>query len=420
MRAYPFWLFAGLLTASIWITPSHAADWAEFHGPKRDARSTETGLLSSWPASGPKLLWSMKGLGTGYSTLSIVGDKFYTMGDVGGKQQVLAFDLPSRKQLWAAPVGPTHRDGARCTPTVAGDRLFALGTDGDLVCLETATGKEVWRKNLAKDFGGKMMSVWKFSESPLLDGEKLLVTPGGPEATIVALKASTGETIWKCAAPSLGDKGGDGAGYSSMVVAEIGGVRQYVQLFGRGVIGVEAATGKFLWGYNRVANKVANITTPIVRGDHVFVTTSYKTGSALLKIEHTGDKWEAKEVYWLDYTAFANHHGGVVLDGDYIYGGDGQNGGAPVCLEFLTGKIVWKEKPIGKRSAAVLYADGRLYFRYEGGTVALIEATPKGLSVTGTFEPPSKSGPAWPHPVIVDKKLYLRDNDTLMCYDLAQ
>ena len=401
-----------------------AADWPQFHGPNRDNLCLEKGLLDKWPEAGPKLLWKMTGLGKGYSSVAIVGGKLYTMGDResegGSRQTVMAIDLESRKPLWGTPIGPSHKDGPRCTPTVDGELLYVVGTDGDLVCLETSTGKIRWQKNFDRDFGGRMMSVWKFSESPLVDGDRVVCTPGGSEATIVALQKRTGATLWKCAVPELGDKGKDGAAYSSIVSATLAGVPQYVQMLGRGVVGVDAQTGKFLWGYNRVANKVANITAPVVHQNYVFATSSYKTGSVLLKITRIGAEMKAEEVYWLDSTTFANHHGGVVLVGDYLYGADGQNGGVPACVEFLTGKVAWKGNSQGTGSAAVLYADGHLYFRYQNGVMALVESVPQDCRVTGTFSAGKPSGPAWSHPVIVDKKLYLRDNDTLSCYDVAK
>jgi outer membrane protein assembly factor BamB len=365
----------------------------------------------------------MTGLGRGYSALAITGGKFYTMGDRKAddgeaSQYVLAFDLASRKELWATRIGPPHSDGPRCTPTIDGESLYAIGTDGDLMCLETATGKIRWQKSFPKDFGGKMMSVWKFSESPLIDGDRVVCTPGGKEATIVALDKKSGEVVWKCAVPHLNDRTPEGAGYTSMVAADIEGVRQYVQIVGQGAVGVDAKTGKYLWGYGRIANRVANIPTPVVRDNYVFVTTSYKTGSALLKIVKDGDGFKAEEVYYLGPGDFENHHGGVVLVGDNIYGGAGQNNGAPVCLDFMTGKIRWKESPLGRRSAAVLFADGNLVFRYEDGQVALIEATPENFRVKGKFKAAVVDGPAWPYPVIHDGKLYLRANNTLMCYDV--
>jgi len=400
------------------------ADWPQFHGPVRDSICREKGLLQTWPEGGPKQLWTLEGLGRGYSTISIAQGKLFTMGDrvdANGaeSQYVIAFDLQTRKELWAARVGPAHSDGGpRCTPTVDGPSLYAIGTDGDLVCVNAKSGRLRWAKNLVDDFQGKFMAVWKFSESPLVDGDRLICTPGGPEATMVALNKRTGEVIWRCAIPEFGEKGVDGCGYSSAVVAEICGVRQYVQLVGRGVIGVEAATGRFLWGYDAVANTVANITSPIVRGDYVFATTAYNTGSALLKITRHGDALKAEEVYFIRSRDFQNHHGGVVLLGDYIYGGHGPNRGDPACIELGTGEVVWKKRAPARGSAGVLYADGNLVFRYDRGEVLLIEASPKGLKVKGRFQTPDEEGPAWAHPVIHQGKLYLRHANSLFCYDL--
>ncbi|HYW81162.1 MAG TPA: PQQ-binding-like beta-propeller repeat protein, partial [Thermoguttaceae bacterium] len=406
-----------------WVGISSAADWPQFHGPSRDAKSTETGLLQEWPEKGPTLLWKMEGLGEGYSTVSIVDGKVFTMGDLGEEddrsQFVIAFDLATRQKLWATRVGEPHRDGSRCTPTVDGGLVYAIGTSGDLVCVRADTGELVWKKNFEADFGGKMMSGWRYSESPLVDGDQVVCTPGGQEAIVVALNKKTGETIWKTPMQDIGDEGKDGAGYSSIVAAEIDGVRQYVQIVGRGAISVDAATGKFLWGYNRVANKVANITKPIVRGNHVFVTSSYKTGSALLNVTLVDGKFNVEEVYWLTPKEFENHHGGVVLVGDKLYGGDGQNTGTPVCLDFLTGEIEWKAEAPSKGSAAVIYADGFLVFRYDLGNIVLIEATPEEFRIKGRFKQTDRSRrPAWAHPIILDGKMYFRDGDLLLCYDI--
>jgi outer membrane protein assembly factor BamB len=397
-------------------------DWPRFHGPNVDSRSTETGLLGQWPDGGPRLLWKLDGLGKGYSTVSIAGGRIFTMGDLARdgseSQYVMAYDLVTRRRLWETRIGPPHDDGPRCTPTVDGDLAYVIGASGDLTCVTASEGKAVWRKNFESDFGGKMMSVWRFSESPLVDGDKLVCTPGGDRATIVALDKRSGETIWRCGVPKFGERGRDGAGYASMVIADVGGIRQYVQMLGRGVVGVEADTGRFLWGYNRVANNVANVTSPVVRGSHVFVTTSYKTGCALLKLTRQGNDVKAQEVYFLGPDKFENHHGGVVLVGDHLYGGDGQNQGGPVCLELLTGKIAWKPKSPGRGSAAVLCADGNVIFRYDKGEVFLIEAVPEAFRIKGRFTPVLGEGPAWAHPVIHDGKLYLRHGDVLACYDL--
>jgi outer membrane protein assembly factor BamB len=398
-------------------------DWPQFRGPGRDGISAETGLLDEWPEAGPPLLWQLDGLGKGYSSVSIAGGTIFTMGDRIGAdgeehQYALAFDLETRRELWATRVGPPHSDGPRCTPTWDAGVVYVLGTAGDLLALQADSGQVIWQRNLPEDFGGVVMSVWRFSESPLVDGDRLICTPGGPDATMVALDKRTGETIWKCAMPPIGDAGNDGAGYSSAVVAELAGVRQYVQLLGRGVIGVDAQTGRFLWGYNRIANSVANIPSPVVRGDYVFTTTSYQTGCALLHIQRDGDRFRAEEVYFLGPRDFENHHGGVILLGDYVYGGDGQNNGHPTCLKLATGQIQWKERGPAAGSAAIVYADGHLIFRYDRGPVALIEATPEALRIKSVFDPVKGSGPAWAHPVIHHGRLVLRHGDLLACYDL--
>jgi outer membrane protein assembly factor BamB len=399
-------------------------NWPQFRGPNRDAKCAETGLLNEWPEEGPPLLWMLDGLGKGYSTVSIAGGKLFTMGDLPddegeGAQFVLAFDLESRDPLWVAHVGLPHHDGPRCTPTVDGDRLYALGTDGDLVCVSVSDGEIVWKKNLVMEFEGQMMSGWKFSESPLVDGDRLVCTPGGKEHMMVALDKATGDLIWSCAMPEIGDNGKDGAGYASIIKTEIAGVTQYLQMVGRGLIGVEAESGKFLWGYNRIANKVANIPMPVVRGDYVFCTTSYKSGSALLHIARDGDDWKAEEVYILGPRDFENHHGGVILLGDCVYGGNGQNKGQPTCLKISSGEILWKPRRAPSYgSAAVLYADGHFIFRYDRGPVALIEATPDEYRLKSVFTPVQGSGPAWAHPVIHEGKLYLRHEALLACYDL--
>jgi len=415
-----------ILSGVLLLSPrvAGAADWPQWRGPNRDAVSTQGGLLREWPAAGPTLLWEMKGLGRGYSSVSIVQGKLFTMGDlqVGGEksQHVMAIDLSTRQPIWKTKVGPPHDDGPRCTPTVHQGMVYALGTDGDLVCLAAGNGQEIWRKNFKRDFGGKMMSGWKYSESPLVDGDNLICTPGGPAAALVALDRKTGQVIWKSAPPKPDLAGG--AGYSSVVVSTGGGVKQYVTVMGKGAVGVEAATGKFLWHYPRVANGTANIPTPVAHGDYVFVSTGYGTGSALLKLTKAGSGVDAQAVYWLDANTFQCHHGGFLRVGDYLFGAHGHNKGNPICLELATGKVMWSEKQRGERSGAVVCADNLLIYRYEDNLLALIEADPKSYHLKSTFKLPSRpgmSGPGWPHPVVLDGKLYLRHNDYLFCYDVA-
>ncbi|OHB62759.1 MAG: hypothetical protein A2Y77_05050 [Planctomycetes bacterium RBG_13_62_9] len=408
-----------ILNSGLW-----AADWPQWRGPNRDGVCTETGLLKQWPQGGPKLLWEITGLGPGYSSVSIANGKLYTMGDrqIDGQntQCVYCYDLGTRKELWVAKVGKPHDDGPRCIPTVDGGFVYAIGTNGDVVCIAGDSGQVVWTKNLLKDLGGASNPGWKFSESPLIDGDRLLCTPGGRRAVIAALNKKTGGVIWQTPMPVIGPNGKDEAGYASIVISQGAGVKQYVQLTNKGVVGV-SAEGKFLWGYNRVANRVANIPTPVIDGDYVFTSTAYQTGAALLKLVRDGDGVKAQEVYWLDKDEFQNHHGGFVKVGDYIYGGSNHNKGEPTCIEMKTGKIVWHADQPGEGSGCVLYADGHLYFRYQNRLMALVEATPEKYNLKGTFMPPERPGAqkeAWAHPVISDGKLYLRHWDVLFCYDV--
>ncbi|MBN1361450.1 MAG: PQQ-like beta-propeller repeat protein [Sedimentisphaerales bacterium] len=404
-----------------------AADWPQFRGPNRDGVSAETGLLQQWPADGPTPLWETTGLGTGYSSMAICEGKLYSMGDrtVDGQksQFVYAYDLDTHQEIWSTRVGPPHQDGPRCTPTVDGGFAYAIGTSGDVVCVNAADGTTVWRKNLLIDLGGAANPTWKFSESPLIDGDRLICTPGGHKAALAALDKKTGDVLWRTSMPDIGPNGKEEAGYSSVIISRAAGVKQYVQLTNEGVIGVAAADGKFLWGYNRVANDVANISMPVVDGDYVFTSTAYNTGSALLRLIGDGSGVKAEEVYWLDRRTFQSHHGGFLKVGDYIYGGHNHNKGEPACVELLTGKVMWHEaRQPGGGSGCVTYADGCLYFLYEDGRVALVEATPQKYTLKGSFKLPSRpgaEGTAWAYPVVCDGKLYLRHADVLFCYDVS-
>ena len=392
--------------------PAGAADWPQFRGPKRDGLSTETGLLKNWPKEGPPLAWTAKGLGGGYSSVSIAGDRIYTLGNKAKSTHLVALDRATGKVLWTAEVGP-QGGSLGCTPTVDGDRIYALGQAGDLVCID-ASGKRLWHRNLHKDFGG-VCGDWKYCESPLVDGGKLIVTPGGSEATMVALNKGTGEVVWKCVIPVRHKE----AGYSSVVVANVGGVKQYVQLLNGGLVGV-STDGRFLWKYEKLGPNTANVPTPSVFGDYVFSSVGYGKGGALVKLHADGKDVTAKEVYF--NRKLTNKHGGVIRVGDYVFG-DTDDQGHPFCAEVKTGKVLWQREGNqgkGRGSASVTYADGRLYFHYDNGVVALVKPSPEGYEEVGSIEVPKTNGPAWAHPVVCDGRLYLREGDMLYCYDVRE
>ncbi len=394
-----------------------AADWPQWRGPQRDGVSQETGLLPEWPKEGPKPAWQVKDVGDGYSTPAVVGDRIYLLGNKGMDDEfVEALDAKDGGQVWSkhiGKVGPNQRvnyPGARSTPTVDGDMLYALGSDGDLACLTTA-GEVRWAKNLRGDFGGNP-GYWAYAESPLIDGDVLVCTPGGKEATIVALNKKTGDVVWKCPLP-----GGDDAAYASVIVVEVGGVKQYVQFLQNNLVGVEAKTGKLLWTYGKTAEKsLANIPTPVAHDGFIY-SAAGMSGGGLVKLKTDKGEVAADPVYF--DADLPNAIGGSVQIGDYLYGANQRNG--LECVEFTTGKVKWKEKGLG--AGSVCCADGRLYFHGEDGQVVLVEATPDGYHEKGRFtptDPPMHSGmsKAWAYPVVANGRLYVRDLGMLWCFDI--
>ncbi len=414
-------LFVGVVTA-LWLTGStRGDDWPQWRGPQRNGLSKETGLLKQWPKDGPKRLWEVKDIGGGYSTPAVVGDRIYLMADRKGEEHALALAVKDGSQVWATAIGKVGPNlvpeypGTRSTPTVDGDRIYVLGSDGDLACLKKDNGEVVWSKNLKKDIDGKP-GAWAYSESILIDGDVLVCKPGGKKATMVALKKLDGAVIWKCPVPD-----GDAAGYASAIVVAVGGVRQYVQFLADGVVGVEARKGSFLWRYNKTKDPAANIPTPLFHDGCVFTSTS-RNGSGLNRIKVSNDEVSTEQVYF--NTTKLNSIGGTVRVGDYLYGTNGR--GELTCMEFKTGAEKWHKASVG--NAAICYADGMLYVRGQGGSgfgkevppkVALVEATPDGYKEKGRFEQPDHGNmPAWPHPVIANGRLYLRDGGVLLCYDV--
>jgi outer membrane protein assembly factor BamB len=412
-------LLACLVLIAATASETHAADaksvpeWPQFRGPNRDAHSPDKGLLTEWPKDGPPLVWKASGVGDGYSSVAVAGGKIFTMGNKGDSCFVFAIDAQNGTVLWSQKVGaPGGNLG--CTPTVDGDRVYAIGQAGDLVCLNTENGAVQWRTNFVKDFGGQF-GTWSYTESPLVDGDQVVCTPGGKKATIVAFNKKTGAVVWKCALPLEETT----AGYSSIVVAEVGGIRQYIQLLSGGVVGVAAKDGAFLWKYEKLGHNTANIPTPIVLGDRVFCSAGYGKGGALLQLVPSGDGISVKEIYFnRDLT---NKHGGLVVVGDHVYG-DHDDSGQPFCADVQTGKVLWRKRNggSGEHSMTLAYADGHLYCRYENGVVALVEASPKEYKEISAFQITEPGGPNWAHPVVIGGKMYLRQQDTVLCYNVKQ
>ena len=391
-------------------------DWPQWRGPLRDGKSTETGLLASWPAGGPPLLWTVRGLGDGYSGVSLQGEVVFTSGDVKEESFVIALKRSDGTRIWASKLGKGGAPGwggfagPRCTPSIANGLVFAVGQFGDFVCLDATTGKELWHKNLSGDFGGSLPE-WGFSESPLVDGDNVILTPGGEHGAVVALSQKTGDLVWRC------EDFKDAAAYASLVPVEMGGVKQYVQLTQSHLAGINAASGKLIWLAPR-KGETAVITTPVVEGDLVYATSGYGVGCNMFKVSHTGDAFSAEQIY--ANKVMANHHGGVIALKGYVYGYS--EGKGWVCQDIKTGKAAWEEKGhLGKGSIA--YAEGRFYLRQEDGkgTIALIGAEPTGYKEFGRFDQPERSEKnSWPHPVIAGGRLYIRDQGILLCYDIVK
>lgn len=411
------------------IAENSAADWPQWRGPGRDGKSTETGLDQNWNVRAPELVWMTEGLGEGYASLAMTNGMIFTTGNRSDGQYVAAFSAEDGTEIWATRLtdgNPDHSyPGSRCTPTVDGDRVYAVTSDGQIGCVRVSDGELIWKRHMREEFGGRMMSGWGYSESPLVDGDLVLCTPGAGDAMIVALDKLSGEEVWRSAVPNLGEAGKDGAAYSSIVATDAAGVRQYVTIVGRGAIGVRASDGEFLWGYNRIANGTANIPTAIPVENFVFVSTGYGTGAALLELVATEDgNVAAQEKYFLNARTFENHHGGMILEGDYVYAGHQHGQGFPICIAWRTGEVVWGgdirgADGDGSGSAAITYVDGQIIFRYQNGEVALVNATPEGYELLGHFRPEYQERESWSHPVVVDGKMYLREQNRLMCYDLV-
>lgn len=397
-------LFAAVLVSMpLEVSNRVMDDWPQWRGPNRDGISTEKGLLKAWPAGGPPLAWQATGAGEGYSSFAAAHGRLYTLGARADAEYVIAFDAASGKRVWETQHGRRFSndrgDGPRSTPTVDGDRLYVFGASGDLSVLDAASGKIHWTLNVLKQFRGSNIN-WGLSESPLVLTDRILINAGG---TIVALKKTDGSVIWRSE--------GDEAGYSSAVIQKVGGITQAIFFTSARALGVDVNTGQQLWNYGQVANRVANIATPIVRGNRVFLSSDYGTGSALLELTPGGNGVAVKEIYFT--RAMKNHHASSVLVGDHLYGFDSA---ILTAMKFDTGEVAWQNRSVGKGS--LVFADDRLYLYSEGGVVGLAEASPAGYREHGRFQLNTGRLPTWSHPVVSGGKLFLRDQDKVYAYDV--
>jgi outer membrane protein assembly factor BamB len=383
-------------------------DWPQWRGPDRTGLARETGLLKAWPSGGPAVVWTNSEIGEGYGSIAIKADRVLVQGVSAGQSSVFCLNRASGKTMWVVQLGrrlgQDRGPGPRGTPTVDVDRVYALSESGELVALKLADGSVIWRRNILKDFSGNNPR-WLLSESPLVDGNRLIVTPGGSAASIVALDKMTGKTIWTTKELS------DEAGYSSCLAIDVSGVRTIVGFTGRAGVGVRASDGKLMWRYEPVSNRTANIATPVVHDNKVFYTSAYDTGCALLSLKAENGEVKADQVYF--NRDMMNHHGGVVLIDGYLYG---FSNSILTCMEFATGKTVWRDRSVGK--GTLTYADGELYLLSENNVVGLADATPAGYKEKGRFQIADQGWPSWAHPVVCGGKFYIRNQGTLTCYDV--
>jgi outer membrane protein assembly factor BamB len=384
-----------------------ANDWPQWRGAQRDGKSTETGLLQKWPTGGPPLAWKVEGLGEGYSTVAISKGRLYTLGQRADTEYVIALDAETGKKVWETAAGSSYNErrgnGPRGVPTVEGDRLWAITADGKLVCLDAKGGELVWKVDFVKQFGGSIPH-WGYSESPLIDGNKVIATPGGGGHSVVALDKTSGKLIWKSQS--------DGAAYSSVSVATVGSVRLYIAFTESGAVGLRADNGELLWTYGKVANQTANVATPIVSGSQVFLSSDYGTGCALLNLEQAGNGVKATEVYFS--REMKNHHATSILLNGYLYG---FNSSILTAMKWDNGEVAWRDRSTGKGS--LVYADNHLIVFGENGEVALVKPGSGSYMEVSRFSLPLTAGrPGWTHPVVANGRLFLRDQNTLYSYRL--
>ena len=395
------------LLLMIVVSAAPAADWPQFRGPNRDGISAETGLMKQWPVDGPPELWSYEGLGEGFSSVAIADGTVYTCGMIDRQGYLFAFDLDGNRK-YKVSYGPEwakggNYPGTRTTPTIDGDRLYLMSGQGRIACHDAKTGERIWQVGTLDKFDGKNIR-WGISESVLIDGQNAICTPGGKNATVVALDKATGRTVWTTKGLS------EPSAYCSPLVVERGANRLILTLAEKSIVGIDAGTGKVHWTVPHKVSYDIQAVSPAYENGMMFVTNGYRHGSHGFALSADGTGIEKK---WFEKSLDV-HHGGVVLVDGHIHGAGTR--GQWICLELAGGNVKFSDKLVGKGS--VIYVDGRLYGYGERGQVGLIKITPGGYETVGSFRVTKGGGPHWAHPAISDARLYLRHGDALMCYDI--
>jgi outer membrane protein assembly factor BamB len=397
------------------ISSQKAGEWPCFHGSDRTNLSAETGLLKAWNEKGPALLFTISGLGEGYSSTAISGGVIYTAGSMGNQSFLYAFDLNGRL-IWKKANGPawsvtvswaSSYNGPRSTPTIDNGVVYHLSEAGRLSAFRAKTGEVIWSRDLPKDFNAKM-PMYGYAESVLIDGDNLYVRTGGTNGYQACLNKITGKTIW-----TSGDIPG-GYGYNSMILNDFGGFRQIIGATNTCYYSLDTKTGKLLWKTDFINQYEINCSDAIVFNDYVFLTSGEGKGSMLIRLKKAGTGITTEKVW--ETGLMDNYHGGVILYNGYLYG-SGSQARDWYCLDFLTGKQMWKTNGSG----SLTYADGMVYLYDEKGSMKLVKASPEKFEKTGEFRvPEGGAGPYWAHPVVCGGRLYLRHADKIFVYDILR
>lgn len=421
-----------IFSAAIVCCSSVRADWPQWRGPHRDGHAEDQALLQQWPNGGPGMAWEFDDAGGGYSSVAVAGGKLYTLGSDDSGCSLICVDVATGKRQWGERFSRGGNDddymhgwggGPRSTPSVDGEQVFVLSDVGVLAAFSVEGGKPQWTRDLVQDFGGSIPK-WGYSESPLVDGERVLVSPGGSNC-VVGLDRSNGKKIW-------GSQGmDDEAHYVSIVKSQVGGTEFYVTAFANGLVGIDAKSGDVLFREPASANPVATIPTAIVHENMVYHTSDYGSGNQLLQLTAKDDGGLATElIYANSVKSMMNHHGGVVLHDGVIYGCSKTGRGVWMAQDFASGEVLWSEPAKPNASGSIAFADGRLYcYNDKEGSLDLVLPNRKGWKTVGKLIIPKQfegkrgtnnKGAIWAHPVISDGKLFIRDQNFVFAYDIAR